>query len=389
MRLKRRRCFVQASKVIFLFSLVALLIVLIKHIAPNIGVAVEKRHQKDKSKLNTTISLWKDFTGKENISSHGGESIISITSVKTFENLKPTNSKLIKSVDFNSDGLFPYLINEPDKCKGSRTAPFLVFLITTEALQVEAREAMRQTWANERLVPEVAIVRLFLLGKHEGPLTSNHQKILSEESQKYHDIIQQDFLDSYYNLTLKTLMGLHWVAHYCSEANYVMKTDSDMFVNTDRLIHRLLIPEQKPKRNYFTGHVIRNESPNQDKNNKAYVPREEYSKAKFPAFCSGTGYVLSGDLAPRIYTASLSLHQVHLEDVNMGLCLAKLGLEPTNPPDGLFYHWRKPYIVCEYNKLITSHGFEPKEIIKYWRRMQSDKTRCELDKTLLRRKKLK
>ncbi|XP_077471353.1 beta-1,3-galactosyltransferase 2 [Stigmatopora argus] len=376
MRLKRRHCFVQASKVVFLLSLVALLIVLIKHIAPNIGVVVEKGHQKDKSKLNTSISLWKDFRGKENISSHGEESIISIKSVKTFEHLKPTNSNLIKSGDFNSYSLFPYLINEPDKCKGSRAAPFLVFLITTEALQVEAREAMRQTWANESVVPAVAIVRLFLLGKYEGQLTSNHQKILSEESQRYHDIIQQDFLDSYYNLTLKTLMGLHWVARYCSEASYVMKTDSDMFVNTDRLIHRLLKPELKPKRNYFTGLVIRNESPIQDKNNKAYVPKEEYSKAKFPPFCSGTGYVLSGDLAPRIYTASLSLRQVHLEDVNVGLCLAKLGLEPTNPPYGLFYHWRIPYRVCKYKQLITSHGFEPKEIIKYWRMQQSDETRC-------------
>nr|XP_061795752.1 beta-1,3-galactosyltransferase 2-like [Nerophis lumbriciformis] len=370
MRLKRRNCLTQITKLIFLLSLVALLIFLIDHISPDNGGAVEKR-LRDKSMANTSIFIWEVFRGKENKSSNGQQNI------STLENLKPTNTNLINLEDFNSDGLFPYLINEPDKCQKSQAAPFLVFLITTEALQVKAREAIRQTWANENVVPAVAVVRLFLLGKSKDKLGSKKQMILLEESQRHHDIIQQDFLDSYYNLTLKTMMGLHWVARYCSKASYVMKTDSDMYVSTNTLIRKLLKPELKPRKNYFTGRIIRNETPIQDKNNKAYIPKEEYSKATFPAFCSGTGYVLSGDLALKIYTVSLTMRRVHLEDVNVGLSLAKLGLKPIDPPhDLVFYHWRIDYAVCKYKHLITSHGFKPEEIIKYWRLQQNDTTKC-------------
>ncbi|KAM9719540.1 beta-1,3-galactosyltransferase 2-like [Menidia menidia] len=271
-------------------------------------------------------------------------------------------------------GPFPYVINEPDKCARGQPAPFLVLLVTTEARQVEARNAIRQTWGNESVAPALRLVRLFLLGKKDGELGRLQQSVLEAESQRHRDIIQQDFLDSYNNLTAKTLMGMNWVAVHCPRVSYVMKTDSDVFVNTEHLIYKLLRPELEPRRNYFTGSNMRGFAPNRNKDSKWYMPPELYPGEKYPTFCSGTGYVFSGDVAAKVYGASLSTRRLHLEDVYVGVCLARLRIEPAPPPNGfLFNHWRVSYSSCKYSHLITSHGFHPNELLKYWHHLQSNK----------------
>lgn len=67
---------------------------------------------------------------------------------------------------------------------------------------------------------------------------------LEAESYMYSDIIRGRFIDSYNNLTLKTISSLEWVDTYCPRAAYILKTDDDMFINVLRLMafidkHRL------------------------------------------------------------------------------------------------------------------------------------------------------
>lgn len=53
---------------------------------------------------------------------------------------------------------------------------------------------------------------VFLIGKTENNETQ--EKIIGE-SQTYNDLIQEDFIDSYNNLTLKSVMMLKWVVKNC------------------------------------------------------------------------------------------------------------------------------------------------------------------------------
>ena len=62
-------------------------------------------------------------------------------------------------------------------------------------------------------------------------LDENIQRSLEEESQEYGDLVQGDFLDNYYNLSFKAIMGNLWVAEFCSQAQFVVKTDDDMYVD--------------------------------------------------------------------------------------------------------------------------------------------------------------
>ncbi|XP_071984057.1 beta-1,3-galactosyltransferase 2-like [Engystomops pustulosus] len=269
---------------------------------------------------------------------------------------------------------YRYLINEPDKCK--EHSPFLVLLITVERWQREARQAIRNTWGKEELLPGVKILRLFFLGKDPNLNNDSEQAIL-RESQEFHDIIQQDYMDTYNNLTIKVLMGLNWITTYCPHALYIMKTDSDMFVNPEYLVNELLKPNQPPKTNYFTGYLMLNGSPIRNLDSKWYVSPEVYPEEKYPPFCSGTGYVLSGDLSHKIVKVSTSIRWIHLEDVFIGLCLYKVGVQPVAPPKNSdFNSWRVMYSDCGYHRLVTSHGVSPGEILHYWNRLQSNKHRC-------------
>ena len=274
---------------------------------------------------------------------------------------------------YPTPGPFPYyIIRESDKCPEGEPPPFLVLLILTVAGEVETRNAIRQTWANENVAPGVRIIRLFLLGVKEGELGRQQQKIVEAESLMHHDIIQQDFLDTYLNLTLKTLLGMNWVAMHCPRASYVMKTDSDMFVNTLFLIQKLLRPELKPKTNYITGLIYKDTKPIRDKSSKWYISPEEYPNETYPDYCCGTGYVFSGDMATKLYEASVNIPFLRFEDVYVGMCLERLGIKPTPSPDWLFNNWRVYYSSYRYRNLVTVHHVVPRDMLEYWHNIWRD-----------------
>ncbi|GCB78078.1 beta-1,3-galactosyltransferase 1 [Scyliorhinus torazame] len=264
---------------------------------------------------------------------------------------------------------FNYLINEPNKCE--EFSPFLVILVSTTHKEFDARQAIRETWGDENNFKGILVITLFLLGRNTDNVLN---EMVEQESQIFHDIIVEDFLDSYHNLTLKTLMGVKWIANFCSKAKYVMKTDSDIFVNMDNLIYKLLKPNTKPRRRYFTGYVIHG-GPIRDIRSKWYMSRDLYPDNNYPPFCSGTGYVFSTDVAEAIYKTSLHTRMLHLEDVYVGLCLRKLGIHPFQ--NSGFNHWKVSYSLCRYRRLITVHQISPEEMQRIWNEMSSKKhLRC-------------
>ena len=51
-----------------------------------------------------------------------------------------------------------------------------------------------------------------------------------EESDKYSDLVITEHFDTYNNLTLKTLAAFDWMLTFCPQAEYLLKTDDDMFI---------------------------------------------------------------------------------------------------------------------------------------------------------------
>jgi hypothetical protein len=55
------------------------------------------------------------------------------------------------------------------------------------------------------------------------------------ESQYFRDIIMGNFIDSYYNLTLKSIFVINWYQRRCSHS-FLAYLDDDVVINPENLI---------------------------------------------------------------------------------------------------------------------------------------------------------
>ncbi|XP_069802759.1 beta-1,3-galactosyltransferase 2-like isoform X2 [Dendropsophus ebraccatus] len=260
---------------------------------------------------------------------------------------------------------YPYrfLINQPKKCQGR--SPFLVLLVMGQNHDVQGRDTIRTTWGNVTNYGDVDVVRIFLVGV-SPIMTGAIQRLLEEESAIYGDIVQQDFLDTYNNLTLKTLMGMEWVAKFCPNTSYVMKVDNDVFLNVNYLVHKLLRPELPPRRNYLTGLIVYNTGPMRSKDSKWYLSEEVYPANAYPPYPSGPAYVLSADMARKIYKVAQDLLVFGIEDVFVGICLYKLNILPTQPPRNVFNGEKIDYDPDTFCHVVLVHHYREIDLIKVW-----------------------
>ncbi|NXC27771.1 B3GL1 acetylgalactosaminyltransferase, partial [Campylorhamphus procurvoides] len=262
-----------------------------------------------------------------------------------------------------------FTLRELRKCRDIN--PFLVILVSSRPRDLRARQAIRITWGSRSSWWGQRVLTLFLLG--QDPQGGNKATELSveDESNLYGDIIQQDFRDTYDNLTLKTIMGFHWLSEFCPNATFLMKTDSDVFINTPNLVRFLL--KQNSSEDLFTGYPFVDNFAYRGLAKSRSISHEEYPFRLYPPYCSGLGYVLHGKLALRIYQLMSHVKPVKFEDVYVGICLHLLKVNISVPEDAeLFFLYKIKFDVCKYRHLIAVHGLTPRELIEFWQDLSSN-----------------
>ncbi|XP_052720248.1 beta-1,3-galactosyltransferase 1-like [Crassostrea angulata] len=171
--------------------------------------------------------------------------------------------------------------------------------------------------------------------------------------------------DTIRNLTLKTVTALKWASDYCGHAEFLMKTDDDVFVNTEALL-ATLSQHKSQLRESVGGYCWSKEKPNRQRGSKWYISYKMYPKKYLPGFCSGTGYVTSIRVAKKLYDVSKNVPLLPLEDVYIGLCLRALRMSVTTIKG---FNVEKVPLGCIYhsNDLITSHQLDPSNLKTVWR----------------------
>lgn len=109
---------------------------------------------------------------------------------------------------------------------------YLIIIVKSKYSHFEQRNAIRQTWGLNRN-HNLVIRTVFLIGSS----TQEYNSLINEEAHKYDDIIQQNFFDTYYNNTLKTLMALKWINKFCSNSKFYLLIDDDFYLSRFILIH--------------------------------------------------------------------------------------------------------------------------------------------------------
>ncbi|XP_033479171.1 beta-1,3-galactosyltransferase 1-like [Epinephelus lanceolatus] len=269
---------------------------------------------------------------------------------------------------------YHFNMDNPDVCKTK--TPFLVLMVPVAPKNVAARDAIRQTWGKESLVQGEAVLTLFMLGLSGGADVEQVQEKLKQENLQHHDLIQSNFMDTYLNLTTKTMVIMDWLATRCPTAAYAMKIDSDMFLNIDNLVMMLQKPGI-PKLNYLTGMLMWNRPVVRSKNSKWYVPEEMYPEPQYPTYTLGMGYIFSNDLPEKFVEASKSVKPFNIEDAYIGMCMKQLGLAPTSPPNpSQFKAYNTRYNRCEFSKVITYILGSSQELLKYWTDLKKPEPLC-------------
>jgi len=244
---------------------------------------------------------------------------------------------------------YSYTLNPGSSVCGDESVDLLV-LVASALKHADRRSAVRKTWgANNQAVKVV-----FLLGAQKAGSEDQHLESEIQKEWKYsRDLVRKDFVDSYQNLTLKTLGGMHWASSHCPQAKWVMKTDDDMYVNVPLLRSHLKKAHPHPHR-VITGCV---------KNGPQGAPQPiGHNGATFapvhPPFTAGAGYVLSGDLPGLLFAKSLDLRLIKVEDAFLtGYCARALGnVEKVHSPN--FSCGQLVAKDCDMATQLTGHKVE-------------------------------
>ena len=130
---------------------------------------------------------------------------------------------------------------------------FLILIVVSSPDGFVRRNAIRGTWSQsyyrnkhkkenvkefsegELYRPKEVVKVVFLIGYSENREIMN---LVETEAKTYGDIVLGGLHEHYRNLTMKTRLGLKWAYYHC-EAQYILKTDDDVFINPVPLVEWL------------------------------------------------------------------------------------------------------------------------------------------------------
>ncbi|XP_034293960.1 UDP-GlcNAc:betaGal beta-1,3-N-acetylglucosaminyltransferase 8 isoform X2 [Pantherophis guttatus] len=270
---------------------------------------------------------------------------------------------------------YSLLINEPRKCADTKNNTFLLLAIKSVPGNFAARQAVRDTWGQEGEPGGLAIRTVFLLGTAEGRFGPHLQHLVHFESRSFGDILMWDFEDTFFNLTLKDSLFLHWTLDYCRHVRFILKGDDDVFINTPKVLGYLSsVDVNKP---LYTGQVMSNASPFRFQKSKYYVP-ESFYVGPYPAYAGGGGYIFSGLLAPLLLLISQHVAFYPIDDVYTGLCFQALGIPPQ--PHAGFMTFdiaeKDREDPCVHSQLLLVHRRSPRQTLHLWKQITDPKLRC-------------
>lgn len=159
-----------------------------------------------------------------------------------------------------------------------------------------------------------------------------------------------------------------------------MKCDDDSFIHVPNLLeilHGKIVPayetktlfdgifESKTARNFeepvtanenlLLGYVFHESNPHANFESKWYSPAYMFPGDTYPDYLSGSSYIMSFDIIPKLLNKSLSIPLFHLEDVYItGIVASELNLRRQH------HSWFFPFEikeVCDLRRMVAQHYF--------------------------------
>lgn len=255
----------------------------------------------------------------------------------------------------------------PDRGDGLQ----LLVLVASAPAHKEARMAVRQTWGHYGMRRDVSIA--FVVGAPAIGTGDQLAAKLDREDYVYGDLIRGRFVDTYDNLTLKTISMLEWADAHCPGAAFMLKTDDDMFINVARLL--TLASKRDPAERVIYGRLAKKWKPIRNARSKYYVSRQQYKPAVFPDFTTGPAYLVSRSVVGELYRAALGRTYFKLEDVFMtGIVAHYINVQRMHVNE--FLNKRVSFHPCNVQKGVSIHMVRASEQFDLWKKLLDGRTKC-------------
>ncbi|XP_055866652.1 beta-1,3-galactosyltransferase 1-like isoform X1 [Biomphalaria glabrata] len=332
-------------------------------------VVVADFEQKSHSKLKPPMNL--SGTNETKL-----KTIRGLTTSMTDQSIAPTQESVkVQKDDPIQSHSFLYKIVPKIDCSSSK----LVICAVGSRANNKTRQTIRQTWGSYANVSSNNSTLIFFLGS-EHPSTNGSQSVqhfINKEAELYGDILQEDYVDHYNNLSLKSVSILKWVSLKCPESQFLLKVDDDMYINVPVLIKSLDDISKSKGKDYpfVVGHVFQGARPIRSTSSKWYTPVTVFNETVYPKYTSGTSYAMTTSAAKLLYKASLEVPVFWLEDVYVtGLCARKANVEVIH--NNLFYFDKREASGCSFQNQISGHRYTATEIERIHKELYHNTTKC-------------
>ncbi|KFB38904.1 AGAP000258-PA-like protein [Anopheles sinensis] len=281
---------------------------------------------------------------------------------------EPEGEKVIKTRDLYHSGHLPDAACVTNLCPNNGTDVTLLILVTSAPTHREQRLAIRQSWGHYGSRRDISIG--FIVGQTNEARVEDQ---LAAESYMYSDLIRGNFIDSYRNLTLKTISLLEWTKLHCPNASFLLKTDDDMFINVPKLLQ--FMESHNSQRRTIFGRLAKKWKPIRNKKSKYYVSPEQYYPPVFPPFTTGPAYLITADIIGEMFEKSLSQTYLKLEDVyTTGIVAQLLNIHRVNVKE--FLNRRIAFNQCNIKKAISIHMVKNNEQLDLWKKLIDISVTC-------------
>lgn len=261
------------------------------------------------------------------------------------------------------------ILKEPPKCdfKKQNMRIKLTIMVKSSAEHFARRTAIRSTFGSENHgLNNFTSQTVFELGLPNNSLT---QDLIDKESMVFGDILQADFLDTYRNLTRKTIMGFQWASKNCLNTNFFLVIDDDVLVSLKNLLPTLF--SYKKDDLLYMGELVKERKKITEESNKGHLKGKKYTPILYGAA------VLYSHRALKNIFRMLPFIKYTWSDYNF-IALAAAASNIKAKDNSHFYIKRIPRNLKKFQVL---HGFKkPEDLKRCWTLLNSNysilKGRC-------------
>ncbi|XP_013390134.1 beta-1,3-galactosyltransferase 1 [Lingula anatina] len=236
---------------------------------------------------------------------------------------KHSVAQLVKSHKLFEEGANPhdfrYIIQPKESCKDTQNI-YMTIIVSSHPSHSSRRNIIRNTWGNPKTFEFKGILTrtIFVMGLSRNSTTN---WALLEEGKKFNDIVLEDFLTEYKNMTYAHIAGFKWIATYCNQSKWTIKTDDDVYVN---IFQAISFQEKNKLTGDFIAGAITTPAVYR-RGGKWRVTKSEYIDDRYQTYPMGYGYMTTTNLVSKMYTASISTPFYWIDDVYVGILAAKVG----------------------------------------------------------------